>query len=115
MEPYTGLKYSIDLRFEEIKLPPFEDILVLGKNSHHGKIGIFQSFELLIPNGFTLIEVDNDNVEAVFVNKRLLNKITKEKVIDILQDKVFQFISEGELIKVSFKISISYSNIEEEW
>jgi hypothetical protein len=110
-----GIKYSINLSFEEIKLPPFQDILILGKNSQHGKIGIFKSFELLIPNGFELIEVNSEKVEAVFINKRILTKVPKEKIIQILKEKVFDFISEGELIKVNFRVTVSYSNIEEEW
>ncbi|MBT1707791.1 hypothetical protein KK062_06145 [Fulvivirgaceae bacterium PWU5] len=111
----NGLKYSIDLSFEEIKLPPFQEILILGKNSQHGKIGISKSFDMLVPNGFELVEVGHPLVEAVFVNKRILSKMPKEKVIDILDDKVFPFVSEGELLKVDFRVTISYSNIEQEF
>jgi len=100
------------LSFEEIKLPPFQDILVLGKNSPQGKIGLGKSFELLVPNGFDIIEINDGRVEAVFINKKILTKISSDKIIDILKSKVFQFISEGELVKVDFKVSISYTNIE---
>lgn len=108
----SNVKYSISLSFEEIKLPPFQDILVLGRNSPHGKIGLCKSFELLVPNGFDIIEINDDKVDAVFINKKILTKISSDKIIDILRSKVFQFISEGELIKVDFKVSISYVNIE---
>lgn len=108
----SNIKYSINLNFEEIKLPPFQDILVLGKNSPQGKIGLFKSFELLVPNGFDIIEINDDKVEAVFINKKILTKISSDKIIEILKSKVFQFISEGELIKVDFKVAISYTNIE---
>lgn len=103
--------YTINLSFEEIKLPPFQDILVLAKNSVQGKIGLSKSFELLVPNGFETIDVDNKNIETVFVNKNILAKIDKEKVIRILEKNVFGFISEGELISVDFKINISVKNI----
>lgn len=108
----STIRYSINLRFEEIKLPPFQDILVLGKNAPQGKIGLGKSFELLVPNGFAIIEINDDNVEAVFINKKILAKIAADKIIEILKSKVFQFISEGELIKVDFKVAISYTNIE---
>ncbi len=105
--------YSINLSFEEIKLPPFQEILVIGKNSPQGKIGISKSFELLIPNGFEIFDdIDCDKIEAVFVNKRILKKMPKEKMLAILEEKVFPFISEGELIRVDFKIKISYNEIE---
>lgn len=110
----SPIRYSINLSFEEIKLPPFQDILILGKNSAQGKIGLSKSFELLAPNGFDIIEMNDDKVEAVFVNKRILAKMPRDKIIDILKSKVFQFISEGELLKVDFKVTISYANIEHE-
>lgn len=108
-----AVKYAINLSFEEIKLPPFQDILILGKNAPQGKIGLSKSFELLVPNGFTVVEVDDERVEAIFVHKRILKKIDQERVLRILEEKVFPFISEGELLRVDFKISISYSAIEE--
>jgi len=108
------MKYSISLSFQEIKLPPFDEILILGKNSQHGKIGISKSFELLIPNGFEIIEVEDEKVEAVFVNKRIIAKLPKDKLIKLLRDKVFPYVSEGELLKVDLKVTISYSSTEEE-
>jgi hypothetical protein len=104
--------YAIDIRFEEIKLPPFQEILVLGKNSPHGKMGILKSFELLATDGFDLTEVEHELVEAVFINKRILRKIPKESILKILAEKVFPFISEGELLKVDFKVAMSYNSIE---
>jgi hypothetical protein len=103
----TTLKHSISITFEEIKLPPFQDILVLAKNSPHGIIGITKSFELLAPNGFEIIKVEHEKVEAVLINKRILAKICKEKVIEILREKVFVYISDGEILKVDFKVTIS--------
>lgn len=108
------MKYTINLSFQEIKLPPFDEILILGKNSPHGKLGISKSFELLNPNGFEIIDIDHKNIEAIFVNKRILAKMPQEKLIKLLQDKVFPFISEGELLRVDLKIAISYSSTEEE-
>lgn len=114
MHVNSGPKHSVNLSFEEIKLPPFQDILILGKNSRQGKIGILKSFELLVPNGFEIVEVNEENVEAVLVNRRILAKIARDKILSILRDKVFPFVSESELLKVDFKVVISYTNIEQE-
>jgi len=109
------MKYSISLSFQEIKLPPFDEILIVGKNSPHGKLGISKSFDLLLPNGFEIIDVeDDDKIDAVFVNKRILAKLSKEKVLKILRVKVFPYVSEGELLRVDLKVSISYISIEED-
>lgn len=108
----SNIKYSISLSFQEIKLPPFQDILVVGKNCTQGKIGLSKSFELLVPNGFDFFEISDDKIEAVFINKKILNKLPAAKIIEILKSKVFQYISDEELIKVDFKVVMSYHNIE---
>jgi hypothetical protein len=110
-----AVKYSITLNFEEISLPPFRDILVVGKNSPQGKFGLSKSFELLTPNGFEMIPIEDDGqVEAVLVNKRILVKMPQEKIIAILRVRVFPFISVGELLKVDFKVNVAYDSFTEE-
>lgn len=110
----NNVKYAVNLSFEEIKLPPFEEILVLGKNSPHGKQGISKSFELLIPNGFEIMDSDHGNVDCVFVNKRILTKMPKERILKILSAHVFPYVSEREIIKVDFKVRISYNIVEDD-
>jgi hypothetical protein len=108
----TALKYSVKLSFEEIKLPPFEDILVIGKKSPQGKIGITKLFELLVPNEFETIDIDDQKVEAIFINRKILNKIELEKIMKILRKKVFPYISPSEILRVDFKLRIYYDTID---
>lgn len=107
-----NLKYAISINFEEIKLPPFQDILIVGRNCSQGKIGLTKSFEMLVPNGYESIETDDERVELVFINKHILKKMTTQSVMNILEKNVFPFVSEGELIRVDFKINISIDNLE---
>ncbi|MGB3779029.1 MAG: hypothetical protein WA960_11775 [Tunicatimonas sp.] len=106
--------YQISLRFQEIKLPPFDEILVLGSKSEQGKMGVAKTFEHLVPEIFEMIEVPDDAIEAIFVNKRLLKKISKENILDILREKVFPFVSAKEIIKVDLEITVSYETIEKD-
>jgi hypothetical protein len=115
MEEISARKYVVQLSFEEIRLPPFEDILILGKKCPQGKIGVRSSFDLLVPNEFEVFEIEDEAVEAIFINKRVLTKMTKDKVIKILQEKVFPFVSECEIIKVDFKLKVFYDSIEGEF
>jgi hypothetical protein len=107
-------KFSVQLSFEEIKLPPFDDILVLGRKCPQGKIGVNKSFELLAPHEFDVFEIDNANIEAVFINKKILKKINPDVVLKTLEEKVFPFVSESEIIKVDFKLKIFYDIFENE-
>ena len=115
MKNKSSRKFSVQLSFEEIRLPPFEDILILGKKCPQGKIGVYKSFELLVPNEFESFEVEDEAVEAVFVNKRVLKKLNKDQIIAILREKVFPYISESEILKVDFKLKIFYDSVEGEF
>lgn len=106
-------KYLVKISFEEIKLPPFQEILILGTNCTQGKIGISKSCDLLLPNEFEMVELKEGNVEALFINKKILVKMPIERVLNILREKVFPYVSEGELVKVDFRVSVSYDLIEE--
>ncbi|HEY4789375.1 MAG TPA: hypothetical protein VIH57_25165 [Bacteroidales bacterium] len=112
MPESSNKRYTIQLSFEEIKLPPFDEILIIGKKCPQGKNGLYKSFEFLVPNEFEVFEVNHDIVEAVYINRRLLNKISKDKIITILTEKVFPFISISEIVKVDFKLKITYDTIE---
>ncbi len=115
MKDLTNRKFSIQLSFEEIRLPPFEDILILGKKCPQGRIGVYKSVEFLVPNEFEPVEVEDDIVETVFINKKVLKKLDKDKIITILREKVFPFVSESEILKVDFKLRIFYDSIEIEF
>ena len=104
--------HIVRLKFEEVKLPQSIEILVVGKNSFPGKMAVLKSLELLSPDSFETIESDHDMVEAVIVNKKVLRKLSKKNVGQALAEKVFPFISEGELLMVELKTTILGSSIE---
>lgn len=106
------IKYNINLNFEEISFPPFNDILILGRKSLHGKNGIFGCMNFLAPDNFELVEINDNLVEAILINKKILKRIPIEKVIEILRSKVFPFIDRGEIIKVDLSIKNSYEPFE---
>jgi len=111
MKNESNRKFSVQLSFEEIRLPPFEDILILGKKCPQGKIGVYKSFELLVPNEFEKFEIEDNVVEAVFINKRVLKKMNEGRIIGILREKVFPYVSESEILKVDFKLRIFYDSL----
>jgi hypothetical protein len=108
-------KYSLTLSFEEVKFPPFEDIVIIGKKCPQGKIGLSKSFELLVPDEFKIFEVEDKIVEAVFINRRILKKINKERVISLLKEKVFPYVSESEILKVDLRVKVLFDSIEQEF
>ena len=109
-----GARYSVSLNFEGIKLPPFEDILLLGNRCPHGKMGIAKCLDLLDPDGFELVDIDDETVQSLLISKRILKRIPIEKIIAILKEKVFPFVMNGEIVKVGFNVKIYLDDIEKQ-
>jgi hypothetical protein len=95
---------SVSISFEPIRLPPFDDILVISKKCQHGQHGLTKCMNLLAPDDFDLFETVDDNVEAVMINKRILKRMPKEKILELLKLHVFPEISPGDLVKVDIDI-----------
>jgi hypothetical protein len=104
----------ISLSFEKTVLPPFEDILILGRENPLGMNGVGQCLDLLVPDGFDRFEVEDDHVAAIIVNKNILLRLKAIEVIKILQTKVFPFVGKSEIVKVDFTTKITYENFAAE-
>ncbi|MEL7587096.1 MAG: hypothetical protein AAGU19_10325 [Prolixibacteraceae bacterium] len=105
--------YSVHLAFEEIQLPPFQDILLIGKKSPHGRMGLSRSLQFLMPDEFEVIEVDDPVVDTAFINKRLLKKMDRQQILSVLRRQVFPFVREDEILKVDFKVKIYSRSVKE--
>lgn len=111
MNNNISVSYSINLAFEQVSLPPFEDILVIGNGSEQGVKGLSKTFSYLAPDAFEAHTVAHENVEAVFINRNILKKIALEKILNILENRVFPFVSANEIIKVDFSVKVNYETI----
>lgn len=109
-------KYSVNLSFEAIKLPPVTDILVLARKHPQGKVGVMESFRFMAPDEFEMLEIgeDTDNVEAVLVNRKIANRMPVDEIVKILRQHVFPYVSRGEAIKVNFGVKLTFDSIEGE-
>ena len=114
MEKESGRAFFVQLSFEEIQLPPSTDILILGKKCPQGKIAVSKSLELLAPTEFETIDIENEMVSVIFINKKLLKKLSKEIIVNVLDEKVLPHISASEILKVDFNVNISYDSIKGE-
>lgn len=110
----TEARHAIKLSFETIQLPPFRDVLILGRSAVHGRTGLSRALQLLAPDHFETIDIQEGNVEAVYISRQLLNKISQEKMIQALSKKVFPYVTEGELIKVDVKVDVVANTVEYE-
>ncbi|MEW6429173.1 MAG: hypothetical protein AB1568_14180 [Thermodesulfobacteriota bacterium] len=116
MESPLTIEFDINLRFEAIKLPPVTDILVLGKRYPHGKNGILKAFQYIAPDEFQFVDLpeSHQTVEAILVSRRISRRLPIARLVDILEQHVFPFISEEEAVKVDLSIVLHSKNIKGE-
>ena len=113
--PMDHTRYTIKLDFEAIKIPPVTDILVLGSDYRHGKLGIFESFKFLVPDEFEFYDYDNEkypNISSIAINKKLLKKINLKRIFKVLEDNVFSHVDEEEAININFSVKYYVDNID---
>jgi len=104
--------YNISMSVENITLPPFRDIVILAKKCPQGKIGLSKCFNFLAPGEFEVVELDHSEIEALLINKKLSKRIPLATIINLLEEKVFPYISKGEMIKVDMNIRMQINDIE---
>ena len=107
----TNKSITVSISFEKTLLPPFQDILILGKECPLGMNGVGQCLDLLVPDGFSRQEVEDEHVAAVIINKNIIRRLPIEKIVAILRERVFPFVGHDEIIKVDFTTRINYETI----
>ena len=101
----------VTISFEKTFLPPFEDILVLGRDCPLGMNGVGECLDMLVPDGFERYSVDeDDNVAAIVVNRSILRRVDVKVIKKILQNRVFPYVGRKEIIKVDFSTRITYDS-----
>jgi len=113
VELSENAQFAISLTLQPIKLPPVTDILVLAKKYPQGKMGVMEAFKFIAPDEFEMIDVDDEDsiVEAVLINKRILKRLSSDKVLSVLKKYAFPYISQGEAVNVDFSVKLSFDNI----
>ncbi len=108
-QPETA--FLVSLAFEKAQLPPFSDILLLGRKCPIGMEGMRKSMEFLVPNNYEVFPIDADPVEAMVINRNILKRMPVEKIVGILKERVLPFVSETEIVRVDFTVRVSYQGI----
>lgn len=104
--------YSVPISFEGITMPCFQDILVIAKKCPQGMNAMSKCLQIMAPSNFELVVIEDNIAEAILVNKRILKRMPAETIVNILREKVFPYIVEGESVKVDFPVKIFYEPVE---
>ena len=105
-------KFSVNLSMEFIDLPPFTDIMVVCKQNPHGKQSVTACIKSISRDDFEIFDVEDNVAEFIVVNQKLLKILPFENITSMLREKVFPFLSKGQMIKIDMNVQIHWHNIE---
>lgn len=109
--PANNVSVNIRLEFQEFKIPPVRDALVLGKKAPIGNEAIRRSLTLLHAAPFEHIELKGENeddvVSDILVRQSVLNKIPRNKLIRLILDRVKPFMAAEEILHLRIDAEVS--------
>jgi hypothetical protein len=101
-----GRKADITIRLSEFDLPPMQDILLIGRDAPIGPEAAKRMVDAVAPEQYELLRLENGNVEAVVVRRRLLNMLPKERLLPLVLDEVERFAPANMVIKGQVTVNI---------
>ena len=107
LEKKASRKITMGMEIELFDFPPFEDALVLAKQSPVGPKAAKKMMDTLCPNSYELITVNDEIVEAMIIKKQLLQMAEEQKIVDSILEEVRPYVSIQTIIKVKCNIKIS--------
>lgn len=109
--PGNNISVNIWLQCEELKFPPINDALVLGKTAPITAEAMGRALTLLHVSPFEHVELsgeyEDDVVNDIFVRRNLLHKIPREKLIPFLVQRVKAFMTTDEILHLRIDAEVS--------
>ena len=100
-------RIDVEMKFSEFEIPPVKDALVIGKAAAIGQNAAKRMIEAAAPEQFTLIPIEDDVIEAIFVKKTISQMVPEEPLTDLIVSEVKPIMIDSMLIKVEFQISVA--------
>lgn len=96
-------KYRISARIAEYRVPPVDDVLVLGKNSPIGSTALKRALDLLITQPYEVIKLEDDILGDFLVRSAILKRIKKDTLTEFVITHIKPLMSEGEILHLTLE------------
>lgn len=100
-------KFLLQARIKEFAIPPITDGLVIGKEASIGTIALQKALNLLVPDHFEHVTIDDEIVADVLIKSILLRRLTKDRLIKFLMEQVKPFMSQKDILHIQLDLEIS--------
>jgi len=102
-------KAEIIMRLSEFEMPPMQDVLIVGRKAPIGPEAARRMVDILSPEQYEIVQVDNPVIEAVVIRKSLTNMIERDKLISLILDEGGKIANESTIIKAHINIVLEVS------
>ena len=105
----SGPKFFLQARIKEFAIPPITDGLVIGREASIGTGALQKALNLLIPDHFEHVTIDDEIIADVLIKSILLRRLTKERLVQFLIEQIKPFMSAQDILHVQLDMEISLS------
>lgn len=106
MKNKRAKRTTIDMELSTFEVPPAGDILVLAKYCPIGYEAAKRMLEVVAPNRFEFIQIDDDLIESIIVRKHLLLRVEKETLIKTILEEAKTIMGPNCMIRIKCEIQI---------
>ncbi|PPD31942.1 MAG: hypothetical protein CTY19_12340 [Methylomonas sp.] len=102
-------KTHISAQVAEYAIPPLKDMLVLGKQAPIGCIAMRRAIELLVTATYEHIEIEDDVISDILIRQRLLQRVSRDKLIDFVLTHVKPLMGIDEVMHAEIDVKVFLS------
>jgi len=100
-------KFFLQARIKEFAIPPITDGLVIGKEASIGTVALQKALNLLVPDHFEHLAIDDEIVADVLIKSILLRRLTKDRLVKFLLVQIKPFMTSKDILHVQLDLEIS--------
>ncbi len=100
-------KFVLQARIKEFAIPPITDGLVIGREASIGTIALQKALNLLIPDQFEHLIIDDEIIADILIKSILLRRTTRDRLVKFMMEQIKPFMSAQDILQVQLDLEIS--------
>lgn len=96
-------KHRITARISEYRVPPVDDVLVLGKTAPIGSVAMKRALSLLIAQPFEHIKIDDEVIGDLLVRQAILKRIQKDALVEFITKHIRPLMGDNEILHLNLE------------
>lgn len=94
----------VKLTVREFILPLVRDVVILGSDAPIGPVAMSKALDYLHAHKFSQFDYDDDIIHTIFIRETVLNKVSSEKIVGFLMQRVRPLMTMREILHVDMEI-----------